>query len=159
MKKRGQAWGFDLTIASIIFIGGIIVFYVYALNTPSQGNDKIDSLTYEGNSISDALLSEGFPQNWEANNVVKLGLTTNNKINQTKLENLYALSQSDYQKTKLLFNTKYNYFINASSPLTIKNSPISGIGIQENNSNNLIKISRFTIYDEKPITLTIEVWE
>ncbi len=159
MKKRAQAWGFDLMIASVLFMGGIIFFYIYAFNTPSQGEEKLNSLTYEGNVLADSLISDGSPINWSVDNVGRIGLLSNNKINQTKLDAFYSLSQSDYPKTKALLNTRYNFFINASNPLTANNEIIIGIGLPPDNPQNLIKISRFTIYKETPVTLTIEVWE
>mgnify|MGYP000014655228 CR=1 FL=1 len=81
--KKGQAWGFDLMMASIIFLGGITVFYLYSLNTP-EAETTLNKLTYEGNIVASTLLSDGFPIDWEEFNVVNPGILSNNKINQTK---------------------------------------------------------------------------
>lgn len=158
-NKKAQAWGFDLMMASIIFIAGIIAFYLYALNTP-ETETTLNSLAYDGNLIASSLLSEGFPENWDTTNVITLGILTNNKINQTKLELFYTLTTTDYAKTKSLFNTNYDYYIFLSDAnFTVSGSPIQAIGLQPSSQTNLIKISRIIIYENRPLTLNIEVWE
>lgn len=152
-QKKGQAWGFDLIIASIIFTMGIIIFFLYSLNYPVEGQEKVDTLFYEGELISENLLSEGFPKDWNENNVVVIGLLNNGKINDTKLNKFINLSKEDYQKTKNLFNTRYNYYIN------ISNAGIDIIGLQPSDPKNLIKVTRYTIYQDKPAILTVHVWE
>ena len=72
MEKKAQAWGFDLLIAFMIFIGGIIVFYLYSLNFPNETENTINTLTYEGSVVANAVLSSGFPSDWNENNVVLL---------------------------------------------------------------------------------------
>lgn len=161
-RKKAQGWGFDLIIAGTIFLIGIITFYLYSLNYPKEGQETLDVLFYEGNFIADSLLSNGFPDSWNSTNVIKIGLTNNNKINQTKLENFYNLSTEDYQKTKAVFNTRYNYFFNLSEQITLPNiGNINGIGLsfQGQNPKNLIKITRISIYQNKSVTLNVYIWE
>ncbi len=158
-KNKAQGWGFDLMVASIIFITGLVVFYLYSLNSPTETQEVLNVLTYDGNLIANAFLSEGYPLDWNENNVISLGIMSNNRINQTKLERFYALSTSNYQKTKELFNTKYEYYIFSSENFTIAGQEVSGIGNFPLNPKNLIKISRITIYNNKPIDLNFEIWE
>ena len=40
-SKKAQAWGFDMMIASMIFISGIIIFYVYSLNYPKESQETL----------------------------------------------------------------------------------------------------------------------
>ena len=164
LSRKAQAWGFDLMIASIIFIAGIIIFYVYSLNYPAEGKDILDKLIYEGNVIADSLLSDGFPTNWNSNNVIRIGILTDNKVNQTKLENLYnmTVSANGYQKTRVLFNTKYQYFFNFSEQITLPSyGNIAGIGnsFVGQDTKSIIKITRVTVYNDKPTALNIYIWE
>ena len=157
---RAQAWGFDLMIASILFLGGIIVFYIYSLNYPEEGRETLERLSYDGWIIADNLLSEGFPINWNETNVVRIGILTNERVNETKLERLYNLANTDYQKTKALFNTKYHYYFTFSEQIVLPTyGPISGIGLIPTNPTNLIKITRLIVYQNKPVSLDIYVWE
>jgi hypothetical protein len=157
--KKAQAWGLDLMIAVTIFIIGVVLFYFYALNYSSESKTIIDSLQYEGESISSSLLSDGYPEDWNSTNVVVIGLTTNDKINNTKLDRFYSLVQEDYNKTRTLFSTKYNYYINFSEPIIISGQQKSYIGLLPENEKNVIKVSRITIFKDKPATLDVVIWE
>ncbi len=158
-SKRAQAWGIDLMIASIIFITGIISFYLYSLNAVDQTEDKLNSLSYDGNIIGDMILSEGLPKNWNEQNVVTIGILTENKINQTKLEKFYNMITNNYQKTKVLFNTKYDYYMLISENFTINGQIKPGLGKQPQNQRNLAKITRFVIYKDKLQNLDIYIWQ
>ena len=161
-NRKAQAWGFDLMLAAILFTAGIVVFYIYTLNYPTEGKEILDQLAYEGGLMTDNLLSEGFPPNWDSTNVVRIGIHDNKKVNETKLEKFYNLSiePGGYQKTRSLFNTRYNYFFNFSEQMTLPIfGNVSGIGNQPSNPQNLIKITRFTIYKDKPVTLNLFIWE
>ncbi len=162
MKKRGkkaQAWGIDLSVAFMIFTFGIIIFFVYAVNSSNDAGETLDTLMYEGNVIADSVLSEGSPKNWDASNVITLGILSENKINNTKLENFYYLSLSDYDKTKSLFNTRFDYYFYLSQNITINGSEVEGIGMSPLNEKNLVKVTRFTIYENIPSTAYFYIWD
>ncbi|NCN99132.1 hypothetical protein COU62_00560 [Candidatus Pacearchaeota archaeon CG10_big_fil_rev_8_21_14_0_10_35_219] len=156
MKKRGQAWGFDLMVASVIFITGIIIFFLYSLNYPTETQENLNALFYQGNRIANDLLSEGYPPGWNTTNVVKIGILSNEEINQTKLE---MFNQLDYTNTKYLFNTRYDYFINFSEPIIIDENEIQFIGLRSAETQSIIKVSRIVAYKNKSTVLNIHIWE
>lgn len=158
-SKKAQGWGFDAIFASMIFISAIILFYIYTLNNSNQSEDTFNSMRYDGELIGDMLLSEGLPANWDSSNVISIGITSEKKINETKLERFYSLSLQDYERTRASFHTKFDYFINFSQPMSINGTAIGGIGMDMSSSSDLIKTSRFTIYKEKPITLNIYMFK
>jgi len=158
-KKRGQAWGFDLMIASIIFTAGIITFYIYSINTIDETDLMINKLNYDGNIIANTLLLEGAPKNWTENTVISPGILSKNKVNQTKIDIFYNLTQNSYNKTKILLNTRYNFYIFFSKDITANGQIIQGIGRAPVNQKNLIKIERVAIYNDQALTMNIEVWE
>lgn len=160
--KRGQGWGFDLIIAATLFFITVIIFFFYSLNYGGESHEVIDDLFYDGEFVSSTLLSEGFPDNWNSTNVVTIGITNENKINETKLLNLYNMTNTSegYAKTKSIFNTRYEYFFNLSEPITFGSEAIAGIGnLPNSNVKNSIQITRFTIYKNKPVSLYLQVWE
>lgn len=159
MNKRAQAWGFDLMIAMAIFVAGIIFFYFYAVNMPNETENINNRLAYAGDLIANNLLSEGSPSNWDESNVITIGITSKDKINQTKLERFYNLATTNYQKSKLLFNTQYEYYITFSKNITINGNEVEGIGSLPINPKNLIRVNRISIYKDKPSTLNINIWE
>jgi hypothetical protein len=170
-NKKSQSWGMDLAIASVIFSFGIILLYVYSMNNPNEAKANIEDLSYNGEGISNIILSEGYPKDWDISNVVRIGILDNNsKINQTKLNRFYNLTVDNYEKTRVLFNTRYDYifcFFNytmminstTASPTNCAGKPgkspsnINGAGTE-----NLFKVTRFVIYNNTPVTANVYVW-
>ncbi|MEN9626755.1 MAG: hypothetical protein RL557_1083 [archaeon] len=158
--KKAQIWGLDLIIAVFIFSIGIVVFLVYSINYSGEAADTFEKIRYDGEIIMDTLLSDGSPQDWNSTNVVKIGLLSEHTINETKLQYFYALSQTQYVFTQSLFNTRYQYYFFLSEPMEISGVPVVGIGNATiDNSNNLIRITRFAIYRDKPVTVYLYLGE
>jgi hypothetical protein len=156
--KKAQGWGFDLIIALTLFMGGVLVFYLLSLNSYDETNDIIKSLSYESRIVSDSLLSPGYPEDWTSSSVTRIGIMTNSKINETKLEQFYQMSKTNYQLTKVLLNTNNEYYFFFSEPMIINGSQVNGIGMTNNSQSNLIKITRYTIYQDKPVTVNLYIW-
>jgi hypothetical protein len=127
-NKKSQAWGLDLLIALMIFIIGLAAFFLFYLNYSDDVGNDYESLSFDGNNLADSLFSEGNPPDWNSTLVVSIGLLTGNSLDPVKLENFYYLSQSDYQQTKAIFNTNYDYFFFLDNNLSIDNSSVRGIG-------------------------------
>ena len=156
-EKKAQAWAFDMMVALAIFMAAIFLFFFFSINFKSEGEDNLNAMQYDGDAAADTLLSSGYPENWNTANVIIPGLLTNEKINQTKLDNFYAL---DYNKAKSLLNINYNFCLNFSEPITISGSgTVPCIGQLDNNAENLITISRFTIYKNKPVLVKLYIWK
>ena len=163
-RKKSQAWGADLMVAFVIFSIGIFVFFLYSINAPTEAEENIDALFYEGKIIASSILSEGYPADWNSENVVTAGILTDNKINETKVERFYNLAQADYAKTKRIFNTKYDYYFFLDRNMVISSGEIEGIGkpgtVKENiNALNLVKVTKLTIYENKPTSAYLYIWE
>ena len=166
--NKAQAWGIDLVIATAIFTIGFTLFYFFSINQTTEGQETIEKLFYDGELMTKVILSEGYPQNWKAENVISLGVTNNNKLNKTKLEKWYNMTKNmtNYTTTKAIFNTKYDYYMFLDEDISVSGTTIDGIGkpnVNRTNATldavNLIKVSRLTIYENKPITLYLYVWE
>jgi len=165
--KNGQAWGMDLMVAVTIFTFALLSFYLYSLNTPAGIEETIESLSYDGRGITNNLLSEGSPENWDENNVLEIGILRDGKINDTKLENFYnwVNSPGGYDETKRVFNTNFDYYFFLDENMTINSVEIDGVGKPGvtrdnamNNAANLIKISRVTVYQNKPMGAKLYIW-
>ena len=184
IKNKSQIWGIDLMIAVTLFVFGIMIFYIYNLNAPSDVRENFEYMTYDGNLIMDSILSEGYPANWselvgtaDEDKIVKIGVLTNSKINNTKLEKFNDLATGNYDDTKIKFSTRYDYYftVDADGNLGTDDLDIDGDDNPGNdpkgigkmtggnpdidNARNLIKITRFTIYEDKPMTAYLYVWE
>lgn len=151
-------------IAAIIFSIGILTLFVYLQNSPSEASDNLNTLIYDGNIIADNILSEGTPKEWNSSNVISIGILTGDKIDATKLEKFYNLTISNYAFTKTLFNTRFDYFFFLTDNLTLSIGEVKGIGKPGTNpdsipAKNLVKINRFTVYQNKPQTFYLYIWE
>ena len=158
-KKRGQGWGFDVMIASMIFAVALITFYFFALNYGKNNQTSTNDLMQEANVLADNILTEGIPREWNQTSVTALGILTKNRINETKLEQWYTLSQENYPFTKVLLNIKSNYFVNFSESMYIGNEQVQGLGLKPEENSTIFRVSRFTTYREKPITLYVIIWK
>lgn len=163
IRKKGQIWSMDLMIAVMIFSIGILIFYFYAFNGPNESKEIIETLEYDGKIVTNTILSEGSPKNWNSADVFKIGILSEGTINQSKLEEFYSMTQSDYNKTKILFNTKYDYLFFLNKNITINSTNIEYIGKpfvnkSDVDTRNLIKITRFTSYEGMPTTAYLYIW-
>src|SRR3989344_6209927 len=143
MNNKAQAWSFDLIVAVLIFSGALIGLYLYAFNAPEENKNSYDELRYQANIFADILLTEGLPENWNENNVARIGIISGAKINETKINMFKNLVESNYDNTKILFRTNYNYYVTFVEPIIINGISVEGIGLINTNDKNLIKIARY----------------
>ncbi len=162
MNKKGQAWGVDLMVGVIIFTIGVFIFFIYSINYSPYSDEKFEKIYSEAEMISENIMSEGSPTSWNFSSVMRIGLLTENKLDQEKIDRFYNLSIEDYNLTKRLLNAKNDYFIKIEN-LTANGENVEGIGKEMNSSdletNNLVKISRAGIYQNKPVSVFIYVWD
>lgn len=154
-EKRGQAWGFDLMIAMVIFLGTMIFFYFYAINYPSEEDETFSKLQRQGFLIADSLMTEGSPRNWDENNVIRIGLLSDEVINQTKLE---TFANMDYDETKSLFRIKDEYYVTMDQPFNIGGAQVAGIGQDYAGATNLAKVTRVVVYNNSIKTFYVYTW-
>jgi hypothetical protein len=157
-SKKAQAWGFDLTMAVIIFLSGMVVFFLYVLNFPSEQEEIFNVLSYEGKLVGDSLLSEGFPDNWDENSVFVIGVLSGGQVNETKFKNFYDLVSTDYLRSKRLFNIRNDYYVFFEEPIAIDGVNIEGVGVIPGSQKNLVRITRVVVHDNKIKDLHIYVW-
>jgi len=157
-SKKAQAWGFDLMIASVIFVAAIATFYLFTLNNTHETDENLQSLQYDGNNIADNILSSGYPENWTQSDVIRIGILSEDKINEDKLSNFNELAEINYEATKSALDSRNNYYITFSENITLNSSSIDYIGMKEANPKNLVKTTRLTVYKERPIAIYINVW-
>lgn len=115
-------------------------------------------MVLDAKTISNSLMSEGYPSDWNTTNVGRIGLTNGNyRINQTKLENLANMDQTT---TRSMLDTRFNYYIQLrkqdGTNITINGS--NGIGTQATNTKRLVQITRVTIYNSIITKMVVQLW-
>jgi hypothetical protein len=156
--RKGQAWGFDLIVSLMIFLVGMILFFFYVLNVSNENDEVFSNLNYEGKVIGDFLFSDGLPENWEQDNVIIIGVMSDGKLNETKLKDFYDFANSDYDRTKRLFNILNNYYVYFEEPIVVESVEIEGIGFKESDPDNLVKITRVMVHEGKIKNMNIHIW-
>lgn len=164
-SKQAQIWSLDLMAGVALFLIGIVIFFTYSINQSGEAEDKLELLFYEGKVVANSLVSSGYPEQWNSGNVITLGIADEGRINNTKLQALHDMIQAgNYTQTKNMLNTIYDYYIFFEDNMTsIPGSP-DGIGkpltTRDNvNARNLIKTTRFTVYENKTTPLYLYIWE
>lgn len=144
MNKRGQVWSFDLIVAGIIFLIGMVILIYYALNFSPQSANQLEELFYQGNLASELILSE------EGGGILSEGI-----VNQTKLDSFDVLSDEN-KRNFFGLNTNYYFVIDNLDMGGGRNS----VGIMNTSSiESLVQITRLTIYKNKPVKFQLYVWK
>jgi len=165
--KKSQIWSIEFIVALIIFISALFIFYKYSINLSDIQEVTLKELIIDAKTISNYLMSEGMPKDWNTSNVITIGLTDGKyRLNETKLGNF---SELNYSTTKRLFsviNDYYIFFEDKNGTGLIIND-IEGIGKpgvtktnlnETENPSDILKVFRFVIYNSTIIRMGIYLW-
>jgi len=156
-----------MIIAVLIFSAAILIYYKTTTNLSDQDEELLDDLLIDAKSISNSLMSQGYPYNWIEDNVVRIGITNDNRINETKLE---QFSRIPYNDSRKLFGTAYNYYVyfrDRNNDIIPFNETLEGIGKPGVDSTNiqtvekpkkLVKVTRFVIKKSDIVKMVIYLW-
>lgn len=160
--KKAQGILFSSMLALFIFFLVVTLFANYLFDAPKITSQNSELLEKQAQRAADNLLSEGYPQNWNLNTVKKIGLLTNESLDEKKLllfENLVK-TQEGYQRSKALLGIQYDYIV------TIRNQTLGDNTIA--NENELIAANKQEIITKqrmlldnrsRPITLKINIYK
>ncbi|MFH1409416.1 MAG: hypothetical protein ABIH34_05890 [Nanoarchaeota archaeon] len=98
--KRGQVWYLDFIMSFFIFSVVVIIFLNFIVNKSQDDKITQDQLLVEARIISNSFMLPGYPKNWSADDVERIGLTDgNSKFNRTKLLELKDVPYSTAKQT------------------------------------------------------------
>lgn len=140
-NKKAQAWSLDVIVASIIFLIGMMILFYYAINY-SSSNNPFEELFSQASFSSQLLLLEDE------------GITTDGKINQSKLDSFAELS---YEEQKDMLGIIDDFYFTMSD-LNVNGNPVEYIG-KNATAENLIKVTRIVFYENKIRELNVYVWK
>lgn len=170
--KKGQVWVQDAIASVIIIITALSIFIVGYENYSSRNEGSHMDIQNENRLISEYLMLEGTPVDWNESNVLRIGiLNSDYTLNETKLNRLYNLTISDYDLTRLALHTRFDYMIFFEDDDTLVNISSYFIGKEGMNNTNILdldtkniaKTERFVIYQngiyKDILKMTIYSWE
>jgi hypothetical protein len=165
-SRKGQIWATDFVISMFLFIvAALLVVKLVLLMVESSG---FEAVRKDAVIVSETLMGEGYPKNWTNSSVIRIGLTNNNRLNVTKLNNF---SEIPYSSTKSLLNTHYDYFFYFKNSTEVLNITQCGYGHPDVNRvgcantlenidyDNLVKVDRVIIYNSTFITMRVYLWD
>ena len=162
-KRKAQVWSIDAVVAIIIFLGALMLFYKYSINSSELQTQDIDNLLLDAKVISSYLISEGYPINWGSSDVVLIGLTDGkSRIDNEKILTFSDISILNYQLSQNLLSTinDYNVYFEDKNGDLFSIEGITSIGKDHTGDNpeNIVKVVRFVFYDSQIIKMVVLVW-
>lgn len=176
-KKKGVVWYSDFVVGFTMFLVGILLATNYIRNNFVITREGVNDLTFAANTLSETLMRQGVPDNWNETNVFQIGLTDGNyNLNITKLQSLDNLSQDNYETSKRLVGSSFDYLIYFKNSEDVTQSFTSSTyigypGYNETNvfelANDIITISRYVVMKEESggetsasiIKMIVHVWQ
>lgn len=157
-NRRAQIWYTDFIVSVLIFVISLVIYYEFLTNISAREQEIIEELVADAKSISNSLVSEGNPIDWNATSVIRMGITEGNmRINQTKLDDFYNLN---YNISHRLFNTRFNYYVffenSTGGRLTITSG--DAIGLEPTDIKDIVQMTRMLIYDSEIILMQVQLW-
>ncbi len=116
-------------------------------------------MVLDSKTISNSLISEGYPIDWNETDVKKIGLTDGNyRLNQTKLNRFANMNYPNVRSS--IFDSRFNYYFQLKDKegnvIPINGS--DGIGAEVNSSIRVVQISRVAIYNSSITRMVLKLW-
>lgn len=177
MNKKGQAWVQDAIMSIIIMIIIFSIFLTGYFNI-SKKNGNFDTVDSDNRIISEYLMLEGTPIDWNETNVLRIGILNEDySLNETKLEKFYNITITDYDRSREFLNTKSDYIVfftddndtllNLSNDFFIGKNGINNTNIQDMDFSHIVKTERFLVqriddgsnFYKRIIKMNVYSWE
>lgn len=149
------------------------------INMTDSNRITLTSMVSGARTISNSLISAGYPLNWTSTNVERIGITDGNmRINGSKL---FEFANMSYYSRKFVLGTTFDYYIvlkqrngtllNISSLTGLTKEDLSsegGVGKPNvtlanlntiEQPNHRISVSRYLIYNSEPVRMEIYLWQ
>ena len=154
-KRKGQVWSLDFVIASVLFIAVVLIYFKYSSEYFDERDFDFEELQIDANSISDSILTPGYPRNWNLDNVKRIGISDDGyKINESKLFLFLNFSSEDYNATRYLFGTTNHYYFLIKDSL---GDLIAEAG-RNGSSSMLASAERIVLYNSTLYRMSVYSW-
>jgi hypothetical protein len=98
----------DFVIGLLLFSFTFFIYISYTNNMQKDDKGGLDLVIKDARAIASSLSIGGYPNEWDNNTLVRIGISDDQKLNETKMKNLIEL---DYNKTKKSFGAVRDFFI------------------------------------------------
>lgn len=161
--NKGQVWTTDFIVGFLIFAVGAILVSRMIMN--SMADNNFLEVKRESEKISEYLMSEGVPENWTNNTIVRAGLLSYDRLDTRKLSEFQNLT---YEDSQLYLGTAYDYqllFRKENETLNISRCGYGAasmnnctLNLSEVEYDDLVKTTRLVLYNHSIIKMVVYVW-
>jgi hypothetical protein len=165
----------DLLIGLVIFSIALVVYFRVFSNITDNPEILLEELGYDANVIAGSLGAKGYPENWDASSVQRIGLLTDGQLDRAKLQQFEAMT---FAATKTVFGTRFDYtvfFRDADgnvlniescafgSPDIVVN-PLTqficeNVSVSSLDTQHLVQSERIIAHEARLITMVVYVWQ
>jgi hypothetical protein len=171
--KKAQVWGLDLAIGLMVFVGIIFMFYRYSVSFVPEGT-SLEKMIQQGGFVSESLLSQGYPENWnetnDINQVRMFGLLDNNSLLDANKWTKFAEwsdPNGEYSLVKEKLNTDFAFYIffskegDTDPKMSINGYDFAGKGIPDD-AKQTTRVERLVAYNDTgtiiPLKMVLFLW-
>lgn len=159
--SRAQVWYTDFMVGILVFVIVITTYFYYVEHTQYSDDTLMSSLIAESKTISELLVSEGYPADWTPSNVTNVGLTDGGaRMNLTKLSNFNSWSYEE--RRGYIHTTKDYYFyieyLNGTRFNELCADPGSGC-VEWNSSYHLAQGTRLLVHDSDIVRMVLYIYQ
>ncbi|HII72330.1 TPA: hypothetical protein HA265_06260 [Candidatus Woesearchaeota archaeon] len=158
--RKAQVWYTDFMIGILIFALVTVAYFYYVEHNDTTDNNLDNYLMTEAKSISNYLVTEGYPTDWTPTNVSTIGLTDgNHRVQDAKLADFNSWTYD--QRKSNMHTTKEHYFYLEYLNGTRFNELCSDMpGCNEwNTSDHLVQNTRLLIYNSKIVRMKLYMYQ
>jgi hypothetical protein len=160
-SKKSQVWYTDFIIGVLIFSIVIITYFYYVEHSSYSDETLVSALLSEAKTISNSLVTQGYPPNWTIANVTTVGLTDGSpRIDVAKLADFNSWGYEE--RRGYLHTTKDYYFyleyINGTKFNELCTDPFVGC-VEWNTSYHLVQNTRLLIYDSDVVRMVLNIYQ
>jgi hypothetical protein len=161
IPRKAQVWYTDFMVGVLIFSIVVVSYFYYVEHTEYSDDALVNYLISEAKTISNYLVTEGYPANWTSANVSTVGITDgNHRINEGKLQDFNSWGYEE--RRSYLHTTKDYYFyfeyLNGTRFNELCEDPFSGC-VEWNSSYYLVQNTRLLIYDSDVVRMVLNVYQ
>lgn len=158
-------------IGTLIFITVLVFFFVNLQGLEDPSDNDLQDILDQTRTMSDELLTPGYPTDWTTGNVVRVGIASNQRIDQGKLDEMALMN---YTLLRNLLRVKNDFFMFIDNGCLVQINGAYGIGdplvtvggsgcrtpsdITLPDPDTLIPMERLVVYNGEAAKLTIYIW-
>ena len=155
---KAQVFSIDFLVAVSIFLLVLAVVMIYWSYTSIQIEETktINEMIDKGYMISQVWFREGTPEYWDPNNVRDIGLLSDHRINETKMN---YLNDIGYNRVKEIIGAApYEFRFNVSFTNCYGSGYSFPFGLYPTQASNVIRIQRAGILNSSIAIIEVLIW-